>query len=431
MSPESLHDLVNEAPCGFLSFADDGRVVLVNDTLLGLLGYGRDELVGRHVEALMALPTRIFYQTHFFPLVKLHGRADEVYLALRSKGGTDVAVFVNAVRREGDDGPVTHCALFPVHLRRQYEDELLRARKDAEAALARNEALTAELTGALRDLHEAQDRLVQEEKLAGLGRMAAGVAHEVRNPLNFVINFALVAEELLSDLRALLASGPIGERADAHAVTALMDDLTHNAGRIVLHGRRVDGIVRGMMEHAPMDSKGPHGPVALNPLVEEHVAMTLESYGGVDPAVVGTVERDYDPDAGEVEGSPEGLGRVVQSLLANALDAVAERARRPAPPVQAVPFRPAVAVRTRRTSAAVEIEVSDNGGGVPWADRARVFEPFFTTKGPAVDHVGLGLSLAYEVVRGHHGTIEVGGAEGEGATFTVALPLPGRPRPSG
>jgi PAS domain S-box-containing protein len=427
MSSESSHDLVNEAPCGLLTFADDGRVVTVNDTLLGLLGYGRDELVGGHVEALMALPTRIFYQTHFFPLIRLHGRADEIYLALRSKAGAEVAMIVNAVRREGDVGAVTHCALFPVRVRRQYEDELLRARKDAEAALAQNEALTAELTEALRDLHEAQDRLVQKEKLAGLGRMAAGVAHEVRNPLNFVINFARVTEELVGDLRGLLTSGSSSQVAD-QAVTTVLDDLSHNAERIVLHGRRVDGIVRGMMEHALPSPKGPHGRVSLNSLVEDAVASTLAEYHHADPTVA--VEREYDPDAGEVEDPPDQLGRVVHGLLANALDAVCERARRPVPLEHAVPFHPAVTVRTRRTNTAIEIEVADNGGGVPGPDRSRVFEPFFTTKGPTGDHVGLGLSLAYEIVRGRNGTIEVGGTEGDGAVFTVALPSFGTRRHS-
>jgi PAS domain S-box-containing protein len=421
MSPPNHHDLFEHAPCGFLSFTDDGRVVVANATLLDLLGYEREELLGQHVETLMALPTRIFYQTHFFPLVKLHGRADEIHLSLRAKDGAEVAVFVNAVRREDEGLPVNHCVLFPVRLRRRYEDELLRAKKEAEAALARNEALNLELSQALSDLRDAQARLVHEEKLAGLGRMAAGVAHEVRNPLNFVINFAEVAQDLLADLRAHFETGPDHWGADPRAeAAALLDDLTQNVERIGLHGHRVDTIVRAVMDYAPGGRKAPPRQVDVNRLVREHVGTALERYREDVPGVV--VEQDYDPAAGEVEGDPDDLGRVLDNLLRNAFEAVTMRARGPVGRGQTGSFRPTIAVRTRQTKAAVEIEVADNGIGIPDPLRARVFEPFFTTKGSVDGHVGLGLSVAFEVVRAYGGAIEVGGKEGEGATFTVALP---------
>jgi PAS domain S-box-containing protein len=426
MSPPYHPDLFEHAPCGFLSFTDDGRVVVANATLLDLLGYEREELLGQHVETLMALPTRIFYQTHFFPLVKLHGRADEVHLSLRAKDGAEVTVFANAVRREEEGHPVNHCVLFPVRVRRQYEDELLKAKKEAEAALARNEALNHELSHALSDLRDAQAQLVQEEKLAGLGRMAAAVAHEVRNPLNFVINFAEMAEELLADLRAHFESGPDRWGADPRAeVVALLDDLTQNVERIAQHGHRVDAIVRGMMDYTPGGRRGRPRPVDVNRLVEEHVGNALERYQEGVPGGGAEVEQDYDPAAGEVEGEPADLGRVLDSLLRNAFEAVAVRARQPDGGGRADSFRPMISVRTRRTEAAVEIRVADNGSGVPEPLRGRVFEPFFTTKRSAGGYTGLGLSVAFEIVRAHGGAIEVGGEEGEGATFTVTLPSSG------
>ena len=395
-------DPFETAPCGLLAFADDGRVARINDTLLHLLGYARDEVVGRSVEALMPLPTRIFYQTHFFPLVTLHGRADEISLALRGKSGASVALFVNAVRRETPDGPLVYCALFAVHERRKYEEELLHAKKTAEAALARNVALTRQLEKALGDLREAQDRLVHEEKLASLGRLTARVSHELQNPLNFVINFSLLADELASSLRPHLAE------SDARA---LLDDLTRNVSRVVEHGRRADAIVRGMREHAGAEPEAPARPVGLNRLVERYAERALATHDAPAP-----MERRYQPRAGRVVAVPERLGRVVEALVTNALDAVAERARG-----GDAAYRPAIGVATRRTGDDVEIVVTDNGGGIAPTDRARLFEPLFTTRSTRDGHAGLSLSLAYEIVRAHGGTISIDDVD-EGSALTVRLP---------
>ncbi len=129
-----MDELLNNAPCGFLSFADDGRLALVNDTLLALLGYGREELVGRHVESLLPVASRIFYQTHLFPLLRLHDRVEEVYLSLRSKGGAELPVLVNAARGERGGRMVNDCVLMHVRQRNQYEDEILEAKRAAEEA---------------------------------------------------------------------------------------------------------------------------------------------------------------------------------------------------------------------------------------------------------------------------------------------------------
>ena len=141
-----MDELLNTAPCGFLSFADDGRVVAVNDTLLGLLGYERGELVGRHLESLLPVASRIFYQTHLFPLLKLHGQAEEIYLALRAAGGEDVPVLANAARRERDGSAVNDCVFVPMRQRRRFEDEILAAKREAEEANRAKDALIEELS---------------------------------------------------------------------------------------------------------------------------------------------------------------------------------------------------------------------------------------------------------------------------------------------
>ncbi len=268
----------------------------------------------------------------------------------------------------------------------------------------------AELEGALHDLHEAQASLVQQEKMAALGRLTAGAAHELQNPLNFVNNFAELSVELAAEVRGELEASR-GRQVDEAigALDPLLADLEANAQKVRDHGRRADAVVRGMGRHAPATSK--RRAVDLNGLVEGHVAHTR---GGVDGAAP-VVERDYDPEAGAVMVDPDELGRAVQALVQNALDAVADGASAGDPASD-----PRVVVRTRRAGGVIRVEVEDNGAGVPSDLHGRVFEPFFTTRPAGSGRLGLGLSVAHEVARGHGGTLEVG--QGDGATFTLTLP---------
>ncbi|MEM8556240.1 MAG: ATP-binding protein [Bacteroidota bacterium] len=269
----------------------------------------------------------------------------------------------------------------------------------------------AELQSALHDLHEAQASLVQQEKMAALGRLTAGAAHELKNPLNFVNNFAELSVELAAEVRDELEASrgqQVGEIIGA--LDPLLADLEANAQKVREHGRRADAVVRGMGRHdAPAVSE--RRAVELNGLVEENVARTL---WGMDGDVL-TVERDYDPDAGTAMVDPEELGRAIQALVQNALDAVADEASSgdPAP-------EPRVVVRTRRADGVIRVEVEDNGAGVSADLHDRVFEPFFTTRPAGSGHLGLGLSLAHQVARSHGGTLEVG--PGDGAMFTLTLP---------
>lgn len=405
---DGLSDAFGRAPCGLLVFTDDGRIVCANATLTGLLG--AESLVGTSVETLMPLAARIFYQTHLVPMLRLHGRLDEVDLTLTTTSGDSVPVLINAVRHDarcpdeaGGSQARTHCAVFPVARRRQFEMELLEARRRAERALAETNAVTVRLRETLDQLRAAQNQLVHEEKLAGLGRMATAVAHEVRNPLTFIIGFTGLSAELLADLRAHLDDGEPGGRSETLAVLAALEE---NVSRTVRHSHRVDTIVSRMTAHVAATNMR---PVAVNAVAEMAVAAVATRR----PA---DIALDLAANAGEIDGDPDALALALAALLDNALDALDDRA------TWDNAFEASVMLRTRLAGeGSVVAEVIDTGGGIAETDRARVLEPFFTTRGPTSGHSGLGLSRAYETVRRHNGELSVGGEAGVGATVSVTL----------
>ncbi|MEO0556625.1 MAG: ATP-binding protein [Bacteroidota bacterium] len=274
----------------------------------------------------------------------------------------------------------------------------------------RQEATTAALSDALADLQATQARLVQEEKMAGLGRIASGLAHELKNPLNFILNFSDLNASLAEDARDALDASS----TEAHDASAALIDIEENAVRIRAHAHRADAIVRGLAEHAQR-GRGTEGRRLLdvNLFVERHVHEALEAARLRLPTLACDVGLALSPEAGALLADSEDLARVLRTLLHNAFDAVHDhggRAHR-------------VTVRTGRDSEdQVCIEVADTGPGIPAEDRARVFEPFFTTK-PTGSGTGLGLSLAYEVVvSGYDGQIDLEDATGGGALFRVRLP---------
>jgi signal transduction histidine kinase len=243
--------------------------------------------------------------------------------------------------------------------------------------------------------------------MASLGRLTAGIAHEIKNPLNFVNNFAGLSQELVAELEA---------EADPAVRQALLADLKANAAKIEEHGRRADAIVRAMMDHARGGS-GERRSVALNGLVEEYARHAYHALRARHPAFAVTLDLDLAEDAGEVEVVPQDIGRVLLNLLGNAFDAVRARAAE-----AEGTYAPAVRVVTRRTDEGVEVRVEDNGCGMPAEVQARAFEPFFTTK-PTGTGTGLGLSMSYDVVtQGHGGTLTVESEPGVGSTFAMTLP---------
>ena len=298
--------------------------------------------------------------------------------------------------------------------------EAERARQETALARMRTEELgaaNAELSGALAELRAAQSRLVQAEKLASLGRLSAGLAHEIQNPLNFVANFADLNAELAGDLLTVLHQSRAGGVApDLDEVEADLKAIVDNARRVRDHARRADNIVRGLMGHV-RDVGGERRPTDLHELMEQAVSTTL-ARSDVQ------LERAYASALAPVDVVPASLQRVFVNLLDNARWAAERHA-------EATGLPPTVRLETASVDGGVEIRVVDNGIGIPAADCTRVFEPFFTTKPPG-SGTGLGLSLAYDIVTdGHGGTLAAYSRQGKGATFVVTLPHDGQSRPDG
>jgi signal transduction histidine kinase len=282
-----------------------------------------------------------------------------------------------------------------------------------------------ELAAVLEGLRTAQARLIQQEKMASLGRLTAGVAHEIKNPLNFVNNFAGLTVDLADELARALERGGAADRPPPE----LLADLRQNVTKIRDHGQRADRIVRGMLEHAGA-TRGAKRSVDLNRLVGEQADLALEAFRGRHPGFAPALTVDPDPAAPPVAAIPREIERVVASLVDNALIAVLERAAAAEPGGDGAAYVPSVTVRTRHVPAgdgpeAVRVEVEDNGVGIPGPVRDRVFEPFFTTR-PAGSGTGLALSLSYEfVVQSHGGTLTFESEPGKGTTFVMTLPVSG------
>ena len=306
--------------------------------------------------------------------------------------------------------------------KRKVEAELDRTRSVQEAN-TKLEAANTRLEASLADLKAAQSQLVQSEKLASLGQLTAGIAHEIKNPLNFVNNFAELSVDLTSELEEDLAAAGMQPVADVlPGLAPLIDDLRENARRIHEHGQRADRIVRAMLLH----SRGgtvERARVKVNAFVEEYANLSYHGARANDPDFTAALVREFDPDSGEAEVVPQELGRVLINLLTNAFHAVQEKAR-----TDGRSYAPEVTVRTRRDGADVEIVVADNGPGMSPDVLAKIFEPFFTTK-PTGEGTGLGLSLAHDiVVQVHGGTLTVESEVGVGTRFRVCFPA-GVPAP--
>ena len=294
-------------------------------------------------------------------------------------------------------------------------DRLERERQRAEADI-RAARDTAE--AALRDLKAAQATLIQAEKMASLGQLTAGIAHEIKNPLNFVNNFAGLSVELLDELKEQVASALTaveeGKRGD---VDEVFDILTGNLKRIVEHGKRADNIVKSMLAHSRGGS-GARQSVDLNALVEESLSLAYHGARAQDQNFNITLERAYGSDIAPLELVPQDITRVFLNLFGNGFYA-ANRRRREAGDEQ---FKPVLTVATCDLGETVEVRVRDNGVGIPAEIREKLFQPFFTTK-PAGEGTGLGLSISYDIVTHEHGgAIKVASEVGAFTEFTVSLP---------
>jgi signal transduction histidine kinase len=274
---------------------------------------------------------------------------------------------------------------------------------------------TEELSQSLDDLRTAQDRLIQTEKLASLGQLTAGIAHEIKNPLNFVNNFSSLSTELIDELNDVLKSAAIDDKRREE-----IDELTHmlkgNLEKVVQHGKRADSIVKNMLLHS-REGSGEHRPADINALVEESLNLAYHGARAEKSGFNITLKRDLDPDAGMVDLYPQEITRVFLNLISNGFYAATKRKE-----TAGDGFEPTLSAATRSLSNRVEIRIRDNGTGIPEEVKERMFNPFFTTK-PAGEGTGLGLSMSHDiVVKQHGGKIDVATEPGVFTEFIITLP---------
>jgi len=287
------------------------------------------------------------------------------------------------------------------------------------------QARTRELSRSLEELHAAQDRLIQTEKLASLGQLTAGIAHEIKNPLNFVNNFSALSVELVDELGELLKPAPLDNKTRRES-DELAQMLKGNLEKVVQHGKRADSIVKNMLLHS-REGSGEHRPVDVNSLVGESLNLAYHGARAEKQGFQIRLDQNFDPAAGEAELLPQEITRVLLNLISNGFYAAMKRKAE----CDGSGYEPMLAAATRDMGDCVEIRIRDNGSGIPSEVREKMFNPFFTTKPPG-EGTGLGLSLSYDiVVKQHFGSIEVETQPGQFTEFKITLPRKAAPCTAG
>jgi signal transduction histidine kinase len=262
---------------------------------------------------------------------------------------------------------------------------------------------------ALTELKAAQALLIQAEKMASLGELTAGIAHEIQNPLNFVNNFSEVSNELIDEMNAEI------EKGDMDEARIIANDIKQNLEKIYHHGKRADAIVKGMLQHS-RSSSATKEPTDINKLADEYLRLAYHGLRAKDKTFNATMKTDYDETIGNINIIPQDIGRVILNLITNAFYVVDEKKKS-----GIANYKPTVSVSTKKINGKIEIKVTDNGNGIPQKLLDKIFQPFFTTK-PSGQGTGLGLSLSYDIVKAHAGELKVETKEGEGSTFNIQLP---------
>jgi signal transduction histidine kinase len=260
----------------------------------------------------------------------------------------------------------------------------------------------------LFDLKSTQSQLIQSEKMASLGELTAGIAHEIQNPLNFVNNFSELSTELITEMNEEIDKGNSAE------VKAIASDIKQNLEKINHHGKRADSIVKGMLQHSQKGS-GQKEPTDINALADEFLRLAYHGLRAKDKSFNATLKTAYDSTVGKVSVISQDIGRVLLNLINNAFYAVTEKSK-----LAGAEYEPLIILRTRKLTDKIEIRVSDNGNGIPQKVLDKIFQPFFTTK-PTGQGTGLGLSLSYDIVKAHGGELKVETKEGEGSEFVIIL----------
>jgi signal transduction histidine kinase len=267
-----------------------------------------------------------------------------------------------------------------------------------------------EIEKAYVDLKATQTQLIQSAKMASLGELTAGIAHEIQNPLNFVNNFSEVNEELLNEMKDEMTKG------NTNDALVLANDAIENQKKINHHGKRADAIVKGMLQHS-QSSSGLKEPAGINALADEYFRLAYHGLRGKDSSFIVTTKTDFDQTIGMINIIPQDIGRVLLNIYNNAFYAVSEKKKQ-----HPTGYEPTVSVSTKKMDDKVLVSVKDNGNGIPQKVLDKIFQPFFTTK-PTGQGTGLGLSLAYDIVKAHRGELKAKTKEGEGTEFIVSLPV--------
>jgi len=281
-------------------------------------------------------------------------------------------------------------------------------RMEKEKTQKRELEQAKEVEKAYTELKTTQFQLIQSEKMASLGELTAGIAHEIQNPLNFVNNFSEVNKELLIEMKDEIQKGNI------EVVNEIANDVIGNEEKILHHGKRADAIVKGMLQHS-RTSSGVKEPANINALADEFLRLAYHGLRAKDKSFNATMKTDFDESIGNIDIIPQDIGRVILNLITNAFYAVTEKKKQ-----NVVDYEPVVSVSTRKTNGEVEVSVKDNGNGIPATVLDKIFQPFFTTK-PTGEGTGLGLSLSYDIIKSHGGELKVETKEGAGTEFIIIL----------
>ena len=265
-----------------------------------------------------------------------------------------------------------------------------------------------------QELQITQSQLIQSEKMASLGELTAGIAHEIQNPLNFINNFSDVNRELIEELKAESLK-PDGER-DVQLEREILENLINNEEKINHHGRRADAIVKGMLQHSRTSTANKE-LTNINALADEYLRLAYHGIRAKDKTFNVSMQTDFDPSVGGVSIIPQDIGRVLLNLYNNAFYAVNEKNK-----LSLAGYEPTVSVSTKKKNGRLEIRIRDNGSGMPQKVLDKIFQPFFTTKPPG-QGTGLGLSMSYDIIKAHGGEIKVDTKEGEFTEFTIQIPV--------
>jgi len=326
--------------------------------------------------------------------------AEQKTLLLKAVKDADYALTISEFKLERTEKVKRTTAI----LLEETIEELEQKRKAIEET---NEALQR----SLEELKATQTQLIQSEKMASLGELTAGIAHEIQNPLNFVNNFAEVSTELIDEIQEEIMKTE-GER-DEELVSEILTDLKENLIKINHHGKRADAIVKGMLEHSRTNT-GEKTMTDLNALAEEFLKLSYHGLRAKDKSFNSDFKLELDPDLPKINVVAPDIGRVLLNLINNAFYAVNERGK------TEEGYKPLVSISTKKIGHKIEIKVTDNGKGIPEAIKDKIFQPFFTTK-PTGSGTGLGLSLSYDIVKAHGGEFKVESKENMGSSFSIIL----------